>query len=111
MAYVNLIHNWNFCLGTCFLDVLGICEIMSIRSWMHVFHVFVFHIVSSLVMGTCQAYIGHMYSAYVVHDMHNSILIGIELRIARILLDQLGAFPSIFSDLPADIMLILVVPC
>ena len=39
------------------LDVLNICDVMSIWSWAHVFHVLVFHAVYCLVKDTCQAYV------------------------------------------------------
>ena len=72
------------------IDVLGLCDVMSIWSWAHVFHVLVFCIVYCLVMGICWA--------YVMHDAHNSSLI----IIARLLLELLETFLSIFSGLPAD---------
>ena len=42
-------------------------------------------------MGICQAYVGHMYWAYVMHDACNSSLITIALSLVGLLLELLEA--------------------
>ena len=89
-----IIAKYIFCLGAHIIhmpNVQGLCDVMSIWSWVHVVFGLDSHNVSYLVMGICQAYVLGIY----VNDACNSCL----SRTAQLLQELLEAILSIFRGL------------